>query len=72
LECEEIERKAGVHARESSEEKTGNSSKGLAVEQLVVLRKGRRGMHVRPQTPGKVKNRTLKTEGCGTQSFLTT
>lgn len=29
-------------------------------------------VHLRPQTPGKVKNRTLKTEGCGTQSLLTT
>jgi hypothetical protein len=29
-------------------------------------------MQGRPQTPGKVKNRTLKIAGCGAQSLLTT
>jgi len=37
------EREAGIYARESGETKTGRSSEGLAVEQLVALReKGRR------------------------------
>jgi hypothetical protein len=42
LECEEGKRKAGVHACESRDPRTRGASEGLAVEQLVVLREGRR------------------------------
>ena len=44
LEREKGEGKTGVHACESRAKKIGESSEGVAVEQLVILREGRRGV----------------------------